>query len=669
MSDINKEIEALAENMEKSVQEEKGETLEETITRLGPEGLKKAMPTLTEGELDLLRFTLEDMVKAKATQEEAPAAPVIEGKLTDTKIQEEKGDDDEDEKLVKEKNKDINHQGDVSPEGREGQIIKAESEMEVEIEEENGKKEAKIEVPAKEMVKEHEKLVDVLESDDKKDDKKEAKKQAKELKEYKEAEKKVKKSEDKSMSEDPALESKEDLKKKKGVPEGVDPAKQERCVKDVKAQGKDKSSAFAICNASMKKSDINDLVEESYEPEVELDMEWISKSLNNDPAVISDYLQTDDTEFALGLLKGEKIVSRNGMRYYASGPNSGKLVGSVRGDKASAKSIERARKKGKVSAKAANEGMKQAHAAEKYERRREKMGMGRSNSLEQVTKDAAHKQAQGKHGLKSPEYKKVSQEHIKKIGEMAKPVREARGKLEYTKEGKLKNTKGSQKKYQDFKEKKEKFSEDRVSAENKFHKEHRKVYGDKGRAKQKEYEQKRSEMRSAAMKKSDLLELKDEVIKSFEAEGIEYTTEMVKGKMKELAMDMEAKKKESEENKEEKMEKKCMKKSIPWTPEYKPFQKNTLGRNHNFSVNEYYDNALAKSEEKPEETETLEKSQKANDLNDIIEKSQDQSWDEYNTQQALDQHNPQGHRDTTFDNMDVATAMGISEEEAKKILG
>lgn len=42
--------------------------------------------------------------------------------------------------------------------------------------------------------------------------------------------------------------------KKQGVPEGIDPAKHERCIQAVKDQGKKKSSAFAICNASMTKS-------------------------------------------------------------------------------------------------------------------------------------------------------------------------------------------------------------------------------------------------------------------------------------------------------------------------------------------------------------------------------------------------------------------------------
>lgn len=56
------------------------------------------------------------------------------------------------------------------------------------------------------------------------------------------------------MDETPAKEDEEELKKKQGVPEGVDPAKHERCVKEVKKQGKDKESAIRICNASMKKS-------------------------------------------------------------------------------------------------------------------------------------------------------------------------------------------------------------------------------------------------------------------------------------------------------------------------------------------------------------------------------------------------------------------------------
>lgn len=40
------------------------------------------------------------------------------------------------------------------------------------------------------------------------------------------------------------------MQKKQGVPKGADPKTHEKCVKDVKAQGHDKSSAYAICNAA-----------------------------------------------------------------------------------------------------------------------------------------------------------------------------------------------------------------------------------------------------------------------------------------------------------------------------------------------------------------------------------------------------------------------------------
>lgn len=42
---------------------------------------------------------------------------------------------------------------------------------------------------------------------------------------------------------------------KKRAPKGVDPSKHERCVKEVKKQGKDIGAAHAICTASMKKSE------------------------------------------------------------------------------------------------------------------------------------------------------------------------------------------------------------------------------------------------------------------------------------------------------------------------------------------------------------------------------------------------------------------------------
>lgn len=54
---------------------------------------------------------------------------------------------------------------------------------------------------------------------------------------------------------DMAKAEKVDLKKKQGVPKGVDPVKHERCVKDVKRQGKG-YNPYAVCSASMKKSKV-----------------------------------------------------------------------------------------------------------------------------------------------------------------------------------------------------------------------------------------------------------------------------------------------------------------------------------------------------------------------------------------------------------------------------
>lgn len=54
------------------------------------------------------------------------------------------------------------------------------------------KEKPEVEMPAKEAVKEHKRLVNVLESESHKDDKEEAKKQKKELKEYKKVEEKGK---------------------------------------------------------------------------------------------------------------------------------------------------------------------------------------------------------------------------------------------------------------------------------------------------------------------------------------------------------------------------------------------------------------------------------------------------------------------------------------------
>jgi hypothetical protein len=174
---IDEQIEEMANKMEKSSVEPK-DKLFSLIKSLGQKGLQERLPLLSNDEKQVLKAALEELTLAKAVSfdKEAQGAKVIQGKVTDTIIQEEIASDDADEKLVKPEAAKMSHQG-TKTDGWEGQVIKS-----------NDKDEDDMKVSKKEMVKEHKELVNVLESDDKEDDKKEAKKQGKELKEMKKSE-------------------------------------------------------------------------------------------------------------------------------------------------------------------------------------------------------------------------------------------------------------------------------------------------------------------------------------------------------------------------------------------------------------------------------------------------------------------------------------------------
>lgn len=136
MSEINKEIEEMADAMEKSANPHAG--LFETIKKLGPEGIKEKLlaksedgtPLLNEQDRIVLKDALEEMKKA-VSMDDTYHVGYHKGKVyQDTVIQEDKADDDADEKMVKPEAAEHNHQGDVTPEGREGQIIKSIEELE-----------------------------------------------------------------------------------------------------------------------------------------------------------------------------------------------------------------------------------------------------------------------------------------------------------------------------------------------------------------------------------------------------------------------------------------------------------------------------------------------------------------------------------------------------------
>lgn len=162
MSDINKEIDQVATQLEKSTKSPK-EVLFETIRELGPAGIKAKLPTLEKAEKELLMGALTEMKKAVEMDKEYQAK-YVQGKIDDTKIQEDKADDDQDEKLVMAAAATICHQGTPTP-GWEGQVIKGEKMskdkakdklMEMEEKEHNEKNPKKlIEAEKKEHEKKH----------------------------------------------------------------------------------------------------------------------------------------------------------------------------------------------------------------------------------------------------------------------------------------------------------------------------------------------------------------------------------------------------------------------------------------------------------------------------------------------------------------------------------
>jgi hypothetical protein len=177
------------------------------INELGPDGLKKAAALLTPEQNALLNKIL---TKALSMDKEAVKKPKNVKDLNSHEIpKQEGGIDEEDEKLVKPEADSHRAQGDNSPEGIEGQVIKSEKPAVQGDQKAYGGKDAssnyveksedEVEMPKKKFKEEHKKLVEVLESPSREDDKEEAKKQKKELKEEmnkpEKEDKKMKKSE------------------------------------------------------------------------------------------------------------------------------------------------------------------------------------------------------------------------------------------------------------------------------------------------------------------------------------------------------------------------------------------------------------------------------------------------------------------------------------------
>lgn len=125
MNDINKEIEEMSEKMETTHQDTEfsAEIIKSTIRQLGAEGLKKALPTLSDEQKELLKSVIEDMKKGKNDLE-----PKVNTTESGNELENEKheftGHDEElaDEAKKRDQQK-VRQQGGVPIEGWEGQEI------------------------------------------------------------------------------------------------------------------------------------------------------------------------------------------------------------------------------------------------------------------------------------------------------------------------------------------------------------------------------------------------------------------------------------------------------------------------------------------------------------------------------------------------------------------
>lgn len=116
MDEIAQEITEVADKIEKSRQTQADlVSLEETLADLGPEGLKKAMATLTDEQLVVLNDFVKKSLQSKAVKQPKPKKDLV--------AREVPKEEDEDEALVEEKNATIRHQGDNSV--KPGQVIKS----------------------------------------------------------------------------------------------------------------------------------------------------------------------------------------------------------------------------------------------------------------------------------------------------------------------------------------------------------------------------------------------------------------------------------------------------------------------------------------------------------------------------------------------------------------
>jgi hypothetical protein len=114
-----------------------------------------------------------------------------------------------------------------------------------------------------------------------------------------------------------------------------------------------------------------------------------------------------------------------------------------------------------------------------------------------------------------------------------------------------------------------------------------------------------------------------------------------------------------------------VKKAI-WEDENALLKANILGRNHNFSVNQYYDEVIAKSQESDlKKSQEVKEEPNFDDLNDIISEGLD-TKNEVILEKSLNEDNKSNVNGTlfkSFSDEDMAKALNLSSEELNKLLG
>jgi len=599
MDEMEKEIQEMSDVLAKAVDENEEiaagfDDLKEIIKSMTKEELVSKVSSLSGDEASLFKSVLEG-IKADnlskgdkaVTFDDVYQDKMIQGKYTDTIIQEDTVNDDQDEKLVKLKAAQHNHQGDSTPDGIEGQVIKS-----------------------------------IL-------------------------------------------------------------------------------------------SDIDGI--DSFEDE---ELENIAKSFDFDLDLVNDYLNSeeDESEDDDSLEKSEKTVSRSGVKYYASGKNAGKKVGTIRGDKASINSIARARKKGKLSAKGAKRGIKRANEEKNRTEFLDRTNQPNPKTDQGIQNTARRQLVQRKTGFNSPEHQEKTKQHFKNMSDSSQPfrdkIKDLKGQMKNKKDGSPAKSKKNDELAAKIDQENKSANTARYEIENKFHKEARVPAGNAMRAKDASLKERRNAMKKSIdlegedlMKVYEMCKSSDDMMYSMlsKMSGM-YNKSYIKkmcmekgfdeGKLDSM-IDRALKTHEDEMHKmaqdvpeasqvsQIEMEKascgsemmtkstEVVKKAI-WEDENALLKANILGRNHNFSVNQYYDEVIAKSQESDlKKSQEVKEEPNFDDLNDIISEGLDTKH-EVILEKSLSEDNKSNVNGTffkSFSDEDMAKALNLSSEELNKLLG